>query len=103
MSDDNFLDRLKDDARRLRYEPDDIAVGRLSARIRERIAARPTATHFLARWFRPVAASLTAVALAAMIGIAWIESAANEPAIDAIAASSGVEIAVGGDFYSVGE
>ena len=68
MSDDEFFNRLRDDARALRYEPN---AARLTARIRERIAAPPTVAQLLAAWFRPLAATLSAIALAAMIGVAW--------------------------------
>jgi hypothetical protein len=56
MTDENFLDRLRDDAARLRYDADDVTLTRLAARVRARVAAQPTVTTFLARWFRPVAA-----------------------------------------------
>ena len=36
---DNFLDRLRTDARQLRFEPDEMMSTRIAARVRERIAA----------------------------------------------------------------
>lgn len=89
--DDNFFDRLRDDARPLRYEPN---VTRISARVRERIAAQPTVAQLLASWFRPLAATLTALALAAMIGVAWTSeteelSLADESAIEIAGVSYG--------------
>lgn len=98
MSEDRFLDRLRADARQLRYEPADDAVWtRLSARIRQRIA-EPTVIDLLARWFRPVAASLAAVAIVASVGLTLIDS--ND---STILNSDQVEIAMAGDVYSVGE
>jgi len=98
MSEDRFLDRLRADARPLRYEPADGAVWtRLSARIRQRIA-EPTVIDLLARWFRPVAASLAAVAIVASVGLTLIDS--ND---STTLNSEQVEIAMAGDVYSVGE
>jgi hypothetical protein len=98
MSEDRFLDRLRADARQLRYEPDDDFVWtRLSARIRQRIA-EPTVIDLLARWFRPVAASLVAVAIVAGVGLTLID------ATDSTAMNpDSVEISMAGDIYSVGE
>ncbi|HXG58817.1 MAG TPA: hypothetical protein VNL91_07325 [Thermoanaerobaculia bacterium] len=98
---DKFFERLQADARRLRFEPDEATATRIAARIRERIAEQPSAAVFLARWFRPVAASLSALALAAVLGIAWFEKGTGEADVEAIAAGSEIEIAVAGDFYRV--
>lgn len=102
MSEDRFLERLREDARTLRYEPHDDAIWtRLPAKIRARMQSQPvTAAQLLASWFRPIAASLTAVAIAATLGLAWFErpSASNESL-----ASSGVDIQMDGDLYHVGE
>ena len=62
MNDDRFLERLRDDAPRLRYQPDDVLLTRLTARVRERVASQPTVESFLARWFRPLAMSLGVLA-----------------------------------------
>ena len=98
MSEDRFLDRLREDAQPLRYEPaDDFVWTRLSARIRQRIA-EPTVIDLLARWFRPVAASLAAVAIVASVGLTLIDSN-DSTAIE----SDQVEIAMAGDVYSVCE
>ena len=90
MSDDPFFDRLRDDARALCYEPN---ATRLAARIRERIA-QPTVAQLLASWFRPLAATLSALALAAMIGVAFSGqnddlSLANETSIEIAGVSYG--------------
>lgn len=97
MSDDKFLERLRSDARSLRYEPDAPALTRLTARVRARLDEPAGVAHFIASWIRPLAASLTAIALAAAIGLTWLErgdlSVTGEP----------VEYSVGGDVYSVGD
>jgi len=103
MSDDRFLERLRGDARSLRFQPKDGAIWtRLPAKIRARLNARPmTAAQLLATWFRPIAASLMAIALAATIGLAWFERP-RELASDSIS-STGVDIVMDGDLYRVGE
>lgn len=98
MSDDRFFDRLRNDAGALRYEPDDVAMARLAARIRARAAAPPTVAQLLAAWFRPLAMTLSAVALAASIGIAWVQSDDTESL-----AANPVEISMAGDSFRVGE
>lgn len=96
MSEDRFLDGVREDARQLQFEADDAMWTRLSARIRERIAA-PTVVELLARWFRPIAASLGAVAILASAGLTMIGS--SDPAVPADQA----QITMAGDVYSVGE
>ncbi len=99
MSEDRFFERLREDARQLRYEPQDEAMWtRLAAKIRAQVA-QPTVAQLLAMWFRPVAASLTAIAVAAVIGI----SLADAPAATELAASDPVEISIAGGDYVVGE
>jgi len=95
MTDEEFFDRLRNDAAALRYEPDPFALARVRAMVRERIL-RPTVTQLLAAWFRPLAATLTAIALAAAIGIASIDTSDNTSLGD-----SSVEIVMAGDSYSV--
>lgn len=98
MSEDRFFERLRNDARRLQYEPaDDFVLARLSSRIRARIQ-RPTVLQFLAGWIRPLAASLSALALAATIGLAFFDST------DVMSIGNDtVEVSMGGDVYSVVE
>jgi hypothetical protein len=100
MNDDNFLERLRGDARQLRYEPGDVSFVRLQARVRERIASAPTVAQFLASWFRPLAASLAALSLVAALSTAYYAETHDQPTIDSLAASS-VEISVDGATYSV--
>jgi hypothetical protein len=106
MSDDNFFERLRSDAAPLRYEPDPIAVTRLQARVRERIAAQASVAHLLASWFRPIATSIAALALAAAISTSWYQeshdTAASVATVDSIASATPVDVTVGGDTFSVG-
>ena len=103
MSEDRFLERLREDARSLRFEPqDDTIWTRLPAKIQARVQAQPlTASQLLASWFRPIAVSLTAVAVAATIGLALFE-APSLTTTDTLA-SAGVDIQIDGDSYLVGD
>lgn len=96
MSEDRFLDQVRRDARELQFELGPAASARVAARIRGRLA-EPTITHFLAAWFRPVAASLTALALIAGIAITVLDQ--NQ----SLSFGSGIEYSIGGDVLSVGE
>lgn len=100
MNDDKFLERLRGDARQLRYEPDGAAWARLQARVRERITAQPTVAQLLAAWFRPLATSLAALSLVAALGTAWYAQSREQVTIDSMASNS-VEFSVGGDTYIV--
>ncbi|MEK6374459.1 MAG: hypothetical protein AABO58_17380 [Acidobacteriota bacterium] len=101
MTDDKFFERLRDDARRLRYEPNDVMLSRLSARVRERITAAPTVAHFLARWFRPVAASMAVLAVTAILGVQYFESNQQPATLEAAMSADPVEISVDGDIYTL--
>jgi len=103
MSDDKFLERLRDDAQRLRYEPDDVMLSRLSVRVRERVTAAPTVAQFLARWFRPVAASLAVLAVAATLGVQYLESNQQPATLEAALSADPVEISVDGDVYTLNQ
>jgi hypothetical protein len=104
MTENEFFERLQNDARPLRYQPDEFLSSRIAAHVRERIAA-PTPALFLARWFRPLGASLAAVVLAATLGIAWLDgtSADAQPGIESLAATNTIEISVAGDVYRVNQ
>ncbi|HEX9162670.1 MAG TPA: hypothetical protein VF980_13275 [Thermoanaerobaculia bacterium] len=97
MSDDRFFDRLRRDTKPLRYEPDDVVFTRVKARIRARIE-QPSVSQFLASWFRPLAASLSALALAATIGFSLFER--SQPPV---LGGDSVDISMAGDVYSVAE
>lgn len=74
MSDDRFFERLRDEAQKLRYEADDVAVTRLRARVRARIARPLTVADLLARWVRPIAFALGTLAIVGSLGIYYVES-----------------------------
>jgi hypothetical protein len=103
MSNDKFYDQLRDHAAQLRFEPHDDAIWtRLPARIRARIAAEPTVAQMLARWFRPVTATFAMLAIAATLGLTWIEHHESSRTQELMASNS-VEISVDGDTYSLGQ
>jgi hypothetical protein len=82
MNDDPFLERLRDDARQLRYEPaDEVVWDRLAARVRDRIllARTPTVAQLLAGWLRPLAASLAALLIVASFAAALVSRDLRDP------------------------
>ena len=91
--DDEFFERLRGDAAPLRYRVDEATLTRIRARIQQRIAG-PTVTQLLAAWFRPLAAGMAAVAIAAAIGLTAIDT--NETVDD-------YAIEIAGDTYVVGD
>jgi hypothetical protein len=94
--DDKFFERLRADAGALRHEPDERTLTRIRARIRARIERPPTVAELIAAWFRPLAATLTAVAIAAAIGAAAV-STSEDPSLG----DSPVEVSMAGDNYRV--
>ena len=102
MTEDKFFERLRDDARSLRYEGDDFLSVRLAARVRERIARPATVSQLLAAWARPVAASLAALVLSVTLGLTWSQRR-QESTDTTIASSNPIEIAMAGELYGVGE
>jgi len=76
-----------------------------AAHVRERVLADAQAgvTQVLARWFRPVVASLATLALAAMLGVGWLEQSHEAPAtsLESLTSTQTVDISVGGDTFSV--
>jgi hypothetical protein len=94
---DDFFERLRRDAQSLQQRPDAAALARIHARIAARIAPRPTVMELLAAWFRPVAATMSVVAIAAAIGIAAFTIQDKSSLYD-----DAVEIVMGGETYSVG-
>jgi hypothetical protein len=109
MTDEQFFERLRGDAAPLRYEPDAFTLARIRARIRERIArplARPTVAQLLAAWFRPLAATLSAIALTAVLVVATTDESDvsnGNPSIGESNVETNVEIVMAGDTYSVGQ
>jgi hypothetical protein len=94
--DDKFFERLRGDAAMLRHRVDDATLARIRERIHERIAPKPTVAEVIASWFRPLAAGLAALALAAAIGLTMNVN-------DAGFAEEQAEIVMGGDTYRVGD
>ncbi len=104
IENDDFLERLRPEARQLRFEPDEMMATRIAARVRERIAAESQAgiSQVLARWFRPVVVSLATLALVAALGVQWLESRdVPVTSLDALTSTQTVDISVGGDTFSV--
>lgn len=94
---DDFLERLRADARPLRYQPTDAELARIRARILATIE-RPTVTDMLAAWFRPLLAGVAAVAAVGVFALTQLDTA------DEVAyAQEGVEVVMAGDSYRVGE
>ena len=104
MTEDKFLERLREDAEPLRYKPADHAPiwTRLPATIRGRLQADASVSGLLARWFRPIAASFAMLAIVAALSISWVET--REPAYNADSiASKSMEISLVGDTYTLAE
>lgn len=105
IENDEFLDRLRANARQLRFEPDDMMTTRIAARVRERIAAETQngIAQVLARWFGPVVTSLATLALVAMLGVQWFEQSndISGTTLDSLSSTQTVDISVGGDTFSV--
>lgn len=94
--DDKFFERLRGDAAMLRHRVDDATLARIRERIHARIAPQPTVADILASWFRPLAAGLAALALAAAIGLTMNVGDAS------FGGEEQIEIVMGGDTYRVG-
>lgn len=94
--DDKFFERLRGDAAMLRHRVDEATLDRIRERIYERIAPQPTVAEVIASWFRPLAAGLAALALAAAIGLTMN---VGEVSFDEVPE----EIVMGGDAYRVGD
>lgn len=105
IENDDFLERLRPEARQLRFEPDEMMATRIAARIRDRIAAESQVgiAQVLARWFRPVVVSLATLALVAALGVQWLEQSREVPvtSLDVLTSTQTVDISVGGDTFSV--
>lgn len=105
IENDDFLDRLRTNARQLRFEPDDMMTTRIAAHVRERIAAEAQSgiAQVLARWFGPVVTSLATLALVATLGVQWFEQSSDTTGttLDSLSSTQTVDISVGGDTFSV--
>lgn len=96
MTDEEFFQRLRGDARTLRHQPDEATLARIRARIEAHIAP-PSVAQLLAAWFRPLAATALALSLAAVIGTTIMRDA------DVAFANTDVEITSAGETYRVGD
>ena len=95
--DDRFFARLRGEAAPLRHQVDEATLARIRLRIQERMAEpRTGVAELLAAWFRPLAAAVVVIVVAAGISIAAIE-ATSEPA----AAPAPLEIVMAGETYRV--
>lgn len=94
---DDFLERLRGDARALRHRPDEQTLARIRARIYEQLAPRPTVIELLASWFRPLAATAVAIAIVAGIGVATLGR--DDVSLD----DTAVEVTVEGERYRVAD
>lgn len=100
MTDDKFFERLRDDARPLRYEGDDFLATRIAARVRERIARPQTVAQLLVAWMRPLAASIAALLLTVTLGLTWTQR--HQDPTDSLT-SNPTEIAMAGETFGVGD
>lgn len=104
MTDDKFLERLRQDAAELRFSPHDAFLWtRLAARIRERLRGQASVAQILARWFRPMTASFLTLALAAALTVSWVESRDSASFSTETMSANSLEITVDGDTYSIAE
>lgn len=92
---DDFFERLRADARPLRYQPSGAELARIRARILATIE-RPTVMDTIAAWFRPLLAGVAAVAAVAVFALTQLEPASE-------VAYESVEVTMAGDSYRVGE
>ena len=95
MNEDDFLESLRGEARGLRYEPGEMALGRIEARVRVRLADRETIAGTVAGWFRPLAGAMLAAAAVSVAVLLWLSI---EPA-DALLA--GADFSIAEDYYRV--
>lgn len=100
MTDDKFFERLRDDARPLRYEGDDFLSTRIAARVRERITRQQTVAQLLVAWMRPLAASVAALVLSVTISLTWAHR--HQEPTDSLT-SNPIEIAMAGETFGVGD
>ena len=104
MTEDKFLERLREDAAQLRYTPQgEVMWTRLLARIRSRVQGQATVAQMLAHWVRPITASFVMLAIVVSLSVTWVERHdASNPSTDTIGSNS-LEIAVDGDTYTLAE
>lgn len=98
MTDDPFFQRLRNDARALRHQPDEATLARIRTRIQSHIErTQSTVAQLLAAWFRPLAATAAALAIAAAIATTLVSD--DELSIG----DTAIEISMGGETWRVGD
>jgi hypothetical protein len=95
--DDKFFERLRAGARPLRHQPDEQTLARIRARIHEHIAPRLTVVELLAAWFRPLAMTAIAIAIAAGIGVVTLDRN------DVTFGDEAIEVSVEGETFRVAD
>jgi beta-phosphoglucomutase-like phosphatase (HAD superfamily) len=99
--DDKFFERLRADARTLRHQPDERTLARIRTRIHaqinDQLAPMPTVVELLAAWFRPLAMTAVAIALAAGIGVMTLERN------DVTFGDEAIEVTVEGETFRVAD
>jgi hypothetical protein len=105
MTEDKFLERLRNDAAQLRFDPkDDFVWTRLRAKVREGIRRPANLSQMLARWVRPIIASFAILVLGAALSVAWVERTHDSTYVaEAMTSNNPVEITVDGDTFSLAE
>lgn len=97
MNDDEFFDRLRGEARKLRFDGAPGAHERIRAGVRAGIDRGESLTEVLLGWFRPLAAGLSALTLVAAAAI-WMQ---QPVAGDLLASSDAAPLTE--DYYHVAE
>ncbi|MBI2213485.1 MAG: hypothetical protein HYU52_07555 [Acidobacteria bacterium] len=95
MNDDDFLKTLRAEGSELRFDPGEVVLGRIEARVRSRLSEVESISETLARWLRPLAGAMFAAAAISVATLVWLSI---EPA-DALLASADVSIVE--DYYRV--
>ncbi len=95
--DDKFFERLRTDARTLRHQPDERTLARIRMRIHDRLAPKPTVVELLAAWFRPLAMTAVAIAIAAGIGVITLDRN------DVTFGDEAIEVTVEGETFRVAD
>lgn len=105
MTEDKFFERLRHAAQSLQYRPaaDDPLWTRLVARIDDRVRRQPAIATLLASWFRPIAAALGVVSLAAILSIPWMDTMQEPSTVEAMVSASApaVDLAIEGETSGV--
>jgi len=100
MNDDQYLNSLRAEARKLRYEPgDSFLETRMQARIRERIRAAPSVLDLITAWIRPVTAGLAVLIVASSIALYSVDASDTTDTLHLVAEAALLQE----DVYLVGD